>query len=80
MMKISARAIVVLLQIVGLTGFAASVSAQPANTSQQLVFAGRQLNMLYTPAGTYQYQVTASSTGGVPQSQTVTLNLIVTGC
>ena len=38
-----------------------------------------QFNMLYTPAGTYQYQVTASSTSGVPQSQTVTLNLIVTG-
>jgi len=40
---------------------------------------GGQFNMLYTPAGTYQYQVTASSTSGVPQSQTVTLNLIVTG-
>ena len=40
---------------------------------------GGQFNMLYTPPGTYQYQVTASSTSGVPQSQTVTLNLIVTG-
>ena len=40
---------------------------------------GGQFNMLTTPPGTYQYQVTASSTSGVPQSQTVTLNLIVTG-
>jgi hypothetical protein len=33
--------------------------------------------ILYTPAGTYQYQVTASSTSGTPISSTVTLNLIV---
>ena len=32
----------------------------------------------YTPAGAYQYQVTASSTNGVPVTQTVTLNLTVT--
>lgn len=31
-----------------------------------------------TPPGTYQYQVTASSATGVPLSQSVTLNLIVT--
>jgi len=31
----------------------------------------------YTPAGTYQYQVTATSTSGVQITQTVTLNLIV---
>jgi hypothetical protein len=31
----------------------------------------------YSPAGTYQYQVTASSTSGPAISQTVTLNLIV---
>ncbi len=31
----------------------------------------------YTPAGTYQYQVTASSTTGTVVSSTVTLNLIV---
>jgi trimeric autotransporter adhesin len=33
--------------------------------------------LLYTPAGTYQYQVTANSTSGTPMSQTVTLNLTV---
>lgn len=32
----------------------------------------------YTPAGTYQYVVTASSTNGVALSQTVTLNVSVT--
>ena len=36
-------------------------------------------NTLYTPAGVYQYQVTASSTSGIPITQTVTLNLTVTG-
>ncbi len=40
---------------------------------------GGQFNTLYTPPGTYQYQVTASSTSGSPQTQSVTLNLIVTG-
>jgi hypothetical protein len=35
-------------------------------------------NLRFTPPGTYQYQVTASSTTGVELSQTVTLNLIVT--
>jgi len=35
-------------------------------------------NLRYTPPGTYQYQVTASSTTGVQITQTVTLNLIVT--
>ena len=40
---------------------------------------GSQFNMLYTPPGTYQYQVTASSTAGGSQTQTVTLNLIVMG-
>ena len=40
---------------------------------------GGQFNVLYTPPGNYQYQVTASSTSGAPQSQTVTLNLTVTG-
>ena len=35
-------------------------------------------NLLYTPPGTYQYQVTATSTTGIEQSQTVILNLIVT--
>ena len=35
-------------------------------------------NLLYTPAGNYQYQVTASRTsGGNPITQTVTLNLTV---
>jgi hypothetical protein len=37
-----------------------------------------QFNTLYTPPGTYRYQVTASSTSGTPITQTVTLNLIVT--
>jgi hypothetical protein len=35
-------------------------------------------NLRYTPPGTYQYQVTATSTTGTPLSQTVTLNLTVT--
>lgn len=35
-------------------------------------------NLRYTPAGTYQYQVTATSTSGVQITQTVTLNLVVT--
>ncbi len=35
-------------------------------------------NLHYTPAGAYQYQITATSTIGVQQSQTVILNLIVT--
>jgi trimeric autotransporter adhesin len=34
-------------------------------------------DLRYTPAGTYQYQVTASATSGTSQSSTVTLNLIV---
>jgi hypothetical protein len=35
-------------------------------------------NLRFSPAGTYQYQVTASSeSGGVQITQTVTLNLIV---
>ena len=32
----------------------------------------------YTPAGTYQYQVTALSTSGIQITQTVMLNLVVT--
>jgi hypothetical protein len=35
-------------------------------------------NLRYTPPGSYQYQVTATATTGVPLSQTVTLNLTVT--
>ena len=38
---------------------------------------GGNNGLLYTPAGSYQYQVTATSTGGVPMSQTVMLNLMV---
>ena len=34
-------------------------------------------NLRYSPAGTYQYQVTASSISGIQLSQTVTLNLTV---
>ena len=34
-------------------------------------------NLRYSPAGTYQYQVTATSTSGPQVSSTVTLNLIV---
>ena len=34
-------------------------------------------NLRKTPAGTYQYQVTASSTSGVAVSSSVTLNLVV---
>ncbi|MBB5315849.1 choice-of-anchor D domain-containing protein [Tunturibacter empetritectus] len=39
---------------------------------------GSDPNLRFTPPGTYQYQVTASSTTGVQLSQTVTLNLVVT--
>jgi hypothetical protein len=39
---------------------------------------GGDPNIRVTPPGTYQYQVTASSTTGVQLTQTVTLNLIVT--
>lgn len=35
-------------------------------------------SLRYTPAGSYSYQVTATSTTGVQLSQTVTLNLTVT--
>ncbi|WP_433972480.1 beta strand repeat-containing protein [Tunturiibacter lichenicola] len=39
---------------------------------------GTDPNLRFTPPGTYQYQITASSTTGVQLTQTVTLNLIVT--
>ena len=39
--------------------------------------AGYRSTLRYTPAGAYQYQVTAVSTSGVAVTQTVTLNLIV---
>ncbi len=39
---------------------------------------GGDPNIRTTPPGTYQYQVTASSTTGVQLTQTVTLNLTVT--
>ncbi|HWZ01285.1 MAG TPA: hypothetical protein VNX17_09405, partial [Edaphobacter sp.] len=39
---------------------------------------GGDPNIRITPPGTYQYQVTASSTTGVQLTQTVTLNLTVT--
>ena len=39
---------------------------------------GGDPNIRITPPGTYQYQVTASSTTGVALTQTVTLNLVVT--
>jgi hypothetical protein len=39
---------------------------------------GGPANLHYTPAGTYQFLVTASSTSGTQITQTVTLNLVVT--
>lgn len=39
---------------------------------------GANPNIRYAPVGTYQYLVTASSTSGVQNTQTVTLNLTVT--
>ena len=39
---------------------------------------GGDPNLRITPPGTYQYQVTASSTTGIQLTQTVTLNLTVT--
>jgi uncharacterized membrane protein len=38
---------------------------------------GGPKNVHETPAGTYQFQVVASSTSGVLITQTVTLNLVV---
>jgi len=38
---------------------------------------GGNHGLLYTPAGGYQYQVTATSTSGTQIKQTVTLNLMV---
>jgi hypothetical protein len=38
---------------------------------------GGNHGLLYTPAGGYQYQVTATSTSGTQIKQTVTLNLTV---
>jgi trimeric autotransporter adhesin len=39
---------------------------------------GGDPSLRYTPPGTYQYQITASSTTGVQLTQIVTLNLTVT--
>jgi hypothetical protein len=39
---------------------------------------GNDINLRYSPPGTYQYQVTASSTSGVAIVHTVTLNLAIT--
>ena len=39
---------------------------------------GADPSLRYAPAGNYQYLITASSTSGVQNSQTVTLNLIIT--
>jgi hypothetical protein len=38
---------------------------------------GAPSKLLYTPAGTYQYTVTASATSGLPVTSTVTLTLVV---
>jgi len=40
---------------------------------------GGDPSIRYTPPGTYQYQVTASSTNGVQITQSVTLSITVTG-
>jgi hypothetical protein len=53
----------ILLMLAGVIGCGGSSESKPA--------------LLYAPIGTYQYQVTASSTSGAPISSTVTLNLIV---
>jgi hypothetical protein len=45
--------------------------------SKSAATGGSGSGVQYTPAGTYQYQVTASSTSGAALSSTVTLNLIV---
>ena len=38
---------------------------------------GGDPSLRYTTPGTYQYQVTASSTSGLPITRTVTLNLTI---
>jgi hypothetical protein len=43
-----------------------------------LVINNADPSLRYTPPGTYQYKVTATSTTGTPLSRTVTLNLTVT--
>ncbi len=53
---------------------AAFISGCGSGTSSSLT---GPTNLRYTPAGTYEYQVTASSTTGPAYSSTVTLNLIV---
>jgi hypothetical protein len=58
--------------------FAAGASAVLCSCgSNSATTTGGGAGVLYAPAGTYQYQVTASSTSGAVISSTVTLNLIV---
>jgi hypothetical protein len=62
-----AWAIVSAIVLLGASGCGGAPAANTANSG-----------LRYTPSGSYQYQVTASSTGGSAQiTQTVTLNLIV---
>jgi hypothetical protein len=67
-----ARSLVILLA--STTLFAANGCGSGGNVTINNV----NSNLRYTPPGTYQYQVTATSASGVQLTQSVTLNLTVT--
>ncbi len=55
-----------------------TLSASGCGSGGNVVINNADPNLRYTPPGTFQYQVTASSSTGVQLSQTVTLNLTIT--
>jgi hypothetical protein len=57
---------------------AATLLASGCGSGAATVINNNDPTLRYTPPGTYQYQVTASSLTGTPITQTVTLNLTVT--
>ena len=65
--KRASRIVALFLAALACTAISGCGGSSPSSTS----------NLRYTPAGTYQYQVTATSTSGAPISSTVTLILIV---
>ena len=56
----------------------AALFASGCGSGGSLVINNADPSLRYTPPGTYQYKVTATSTTGTPLSRTVTLNLTVT--
>ena len=57
---------------------AATLLASGCGSGGTTIINNNDPTLRYTPPGTYQYQITASSTTGTPITQTVTLNLVVT--